>query len=183
MTDFYLHKYKTTESMHCGIVAPHKYRLKNIKTGGFQKIVLDAWKKDKKKILARYLSELNKYYNKTDTFLLFIPPTNTKIFINDIVEFVKVEFPNSIDLVDCFKKISGVSFGDEKYKDHTIEQLLEYIEVDKDILRKADNKIKMAFIVDDVHSSGKSIEMTKHLIRTNISNDIEIKSGVILTTT
>ena len=183
MVNFNLHKYTTNESMYAGIVAPHKYRLQLIKTGGHQKTVLDAWQKDKQKILVRYISELEKQFNKTDTFLLFVPPTNTKIFTNDIVEKIKIEFPNALDLVDCFKKTSDVSFGDAKYKDFTIEQLLKYIEVDIDILRKADNKIKMAFIVDDVHSSGKSIELTKHLIKKNISNDIEIKSGVILTTT
>lgn len=183
MTDFYLHKYTTNESMYSGIVAPQKYRLQLIKTEGHQNTVLNAWKKDKQKILGSYISELEKLYEKTEIFLLFVPPTKTKIFTNDIVEKIKIEFPNAIDLLDCFKKTSDVSYGNVIYKDFTTEQLLNYIEVDKTILAKANNKINKAFIVDDVCSSGKSIELTKHLIRTNISNDIEIKSGVILTTT
>jgi hypothetical protein len=183
MTDFYLHKYTTNESMYCGFVAPHKYRLQLIKTQNQQNTVLNAWKKDKQKILKSYIIELEKYYEKTEIFLLFVPPTNTNIFTNDIVEKIKLEYPNVIDLVGCFKKTSDVSFGDIKYNDFTTEQLLKYISVDKTILNKANNKITKAFIVDDVHSSGKSIKLTKHLIKTNISDEIEIKSGVILTTT
>lgn len=183
MTDFYLHKYTTYESICSGIVAPHKYRLELTKIDGNQDVVLKAWKKDKENILKRYISKLEKHYEKNEIFLLFVPPTNTKIFTNDIIEKIKFEYPNAIDLVDCFMKTSNVSFGDAKYDDYETEQLLEYITVNKAILDKANDKINKAFIVDDVHSSGKSIELTKHLIKTNISNDIEIKSGVILTTT
>lgn len=185
MIDFYLHKYTNTESIMSGIVAPHKHRHSFYKRQGQNMLndILTAWEKDKKKILSLYITHLEKLFDKKETFLLFIPPTNTRIFIEDIVEKIKSEFPNIIDLVDCFNKKSDVNFGSDEFKNYTIEQLSEYIQIDNNKLSKVDNNVIKAFIADDVYSTGKTIELTKYLIKTSISNVIEIKSGVILITT
>ena len=182
MTDFYLHKYTTVESICSGIVAPHKYRLKLIKNGGYKNKVLEAWKKDKQKILNRFIIEMENYYQKDEIFLLFVPPTNTEIFTKDSVEKIKVAFPNVIDVTKCFKKNSIVSFGNSEFNFSKIPNLLKCIEVNKNKLTMENQKISKAFIADDVHSSGKTMKLTKYLIKEFFRAVIEIKSGVILRT-
>jgi len=169
--------------MYSGIVAPHKYRLHIIKTLNKQLEVLGAWRKDKDKILIEYINKLKNFYDSVDTFLIFVPPTHTPIFTDDIVAKVKTEFPNSIYVNNAFSKKSGVSFGDEKFKNFSIEQLAAFIIVDSKVLIPFDSYDGKVLIVDDVHSSGKTIELTKYLIRLNLSREVDIKSGVILTTT
>lgn len=183
MTDFYLHKYKTTESITQGIVAPHKYRLPIVKTMGKQQDCINAWNKDKKKIVADYINKLKELYNSDETFLLFTPPTKTRIFIDDIIDAIKLEFPNVIDLTKIFSKTSDVSFGDAKYNDYTNEQLCEFIYVDSNATNTIDSQIDKAFIVDDVYATGKSLMLTKHLIGKLSDQNFEIKSGIVLTTT
>lgn len=183
MTDFYLHKYTTNESITNGIVAPHKYRHPLIVKMGKQQDCLTAWNKDKEKITNSYVVELKKLFNTNDKFLLFTPPTNTKIFVNDIIDKVKKEFPNIVDLTHCFDKTRDVNFGDQQYDSHSTKQLASMVQVDNDKLKGADKDIKIAFIIDDVNSTGKSLELTTYLITESLGTDIEIKSGVILTTT
>lgn len=183
MTDFYLHKYQTTESITQGIVAPHKYRLPLIKKMGKQQDCLNAWTKDKKKIIEKYITKLKEIYDTNERFLLFTPPTMTRIFIEDIIEGIKTEFPNSVDLTNVFCKKENVSFSDAKYNDYTNVQLSEFIDVDTATLKSIDSTIEKIFIVDDVYASGKSLDLTKHIIKSNLDKKFEIKSGVILTTT
>ena len=182
MTDFYLHKYKTTESIYLAIVAPHKYRLPLTKKMNNQQICIDSWNKGKKKIVSDYLNNVKEIYKKDETFFLFTPPTRTRIFVVDIIESIKQEFPNLIDLTNVFTKIENVSFGDSKYDNYSNQQLSQFIEVDTKKLKIIDEKVNKAFIVDDVCATGKSLNLTKYLIRQHYDNELEIKSGVILTT-
>ncbi|MGE0567430.1 MAG: hypothetical protein AB7O73_05735 [Bacteroidia bacterium] len=182
MPDFYLHKYTAEESMHSGIVAPHKYRHQTIIRGGLQNTVLGAWKKDKEKIVSRYVNDMLKFYNKEDVFLVIVPASNTKVFTDDILEGVQKFFPNCRYIGECFTKKEDVSFGDARFKDHSIEELLNYINVNEEEIMKIDSPREKIFIIDDVYSSGKSIDLLIHLIRTHISPKSDIKSGVILTT-
>jgi len=182
MTDFYLHKYTTNESISSGIVAPHKYRHPLIKKMGKQQDCINAWAKDKRKIIADYITKLKEIYSTNDAFMLFTPPTMTRIFIDDIIDGIVNEFPNAIDLTKVFCKKENVSFGDAKYNDYTNEQLMEFIDIDTEKLKSVDwNKIEKIFITDDVYASGKTIKLTKHIIKRILDKEFEIKSGVILT--
>ena len=181
MIDFYLHKYTRNESISSGIVAPHKYRHPLIIKIGKQQDCINAWEKDKKKIIADYITKLKEIYSTNDVFMLFTPPTKTRIFIDDVIDGIVNEFPNAIDLTKVFCKKENVSFGDAKYDDYTNEQLIEFIDIDTKKLKSIDNKIEKIFITDDVYASGKTMKLTKHLIKIIFDKEFEIKSGVILT--
>jgi hypothetical protein len=179
--DFYIHKYNIDESIASGRVAPHRYRLETTKQLNRQNECLNAWHKDKPKILAEYITKLKTFYAQDEIFLLFIPPTNTKIFLNDIIEEIKREFPNAIDFTCAFIKKSNDSFGGAKFNDKKIEELASLVAVNENILLTiSPNNVTKAFIADDVYSSGKSILLTKYLIEENYSRTLEIKSGVVL---
>lgn len=182
MVDIFLHQYKTTESMNSGISAPHRYRhpfyIKQDMQGNFVK----AWNKDKKTICDNLINRMSKIYVREESFMLFTPATKNRLFIDDIIEAFKNYFPNIIDLTDVFTKITDFSLGDEQYNDITIEQIETLIQVDIDKINQSKNLIHKAFIVDDVYSSGKSINMTKLLISKHINQVTEVKTGVILKT-
>lgn len=182
MVDFYLHKYNGFESITKALVAPHKYRHPVIINMGQQKDCLKAWNNDKKTIIRNYISKLKEIYKTDDCFLLFSPATQTRIFIDDLIEGITDEFPHVINLSTVFIKKESISFGDEKFKNYTNAQLAEYINVDEETLKSINRSIKKIFIVDDVYATGKSLKLTNYLIKKYIGENFEIKSGVVLKT-
>lgn len=182
MIDFYLHKYTTKESITNGLVAPHKYRHPITKKMGLQQECLNGWNKDKNKILKEFIIKMKTIFIENDSFLLFTPPTNTKIFLDFMIKGIKQSFPNVIDFTYCFEKTCDVSFGEEKYNLFTLDQLLLFVKIDAVKISKADKRVKNAFIIDDVFATGKSLILTKQLIQANFRTDMIIKSGVILDT-
>ena len=180
MIDFYLKEFKGNESIFNPYTAPHKYRFKVYKNAGKEDQILQAWNLKKNKVGEEFIDKLEEIYNRDEKFLLFNPASNTKIFINDIIRIILEKFPQAIDLTHCFEKNAEVNFGDKEYENYTIEELSEYIEIDKHRLSELDMNIEKAFIIDDVYNSGKSIELTEFLITENLQNEIEINCGVIL---
>jgi hypothetical protein len=180
MVEIFLHQYTNNESMTFGMVAPHKYRHPIYVKQGNQKIFIDAWNKDKKLICEKLINRMSEIYEKDEAFLLFTPATKTRLFIDDIIEEIKNYFKNTVDLTDVFTKKTEFSLGEEKYNDYTEEQIEELIEVDIDKINESKKMSSKAFIIDDVYSTGKSLNTTMLLIKKHISEQIEINNGVIL---
>ena len=180
MVDFYIHKYTTSESITQGIVAPHKYRHPIIIRMNKQSDCLNAWQKDKNKIVSEFVGKMKEIYEPNERIALFIPPTNTIIFLRDVIERIKQEFPNIIDCTHCFTKELNVSFGDERYAKYSVEQLASFIKIDGEEILKLCLDNTNVFIADDVHATGKSIELTKYLIKNILGKDLNFKSGVLL---
>lgn len=179
--DFYIHEFDIKKSINWGFCAPHIFRSSNYNKEK-KEFSLKEWNFRKAKICQSFITELNRIYNIDESFLLFAPPTKkeTKFFIMSIVECIKKNYPNIIDLTDVFLKKGSVSFGEEKYNEFSLEKLSDFIEVNNEVFSSIDNSITKAFIIDDVYATGKSIALTKYLIETFLEKEFVINSGVIL---
>ncbi len=182
MIDIFLHKYNTTESMNSGISAPHRYRHPFYIKLNMQEVFLKAWNKDKKTICNNLINRMAEIYAREECFMLFTPATKTRFFIDDIINAIKNYFPNVIDITEVFTKITDFSLGNEQFNDITIEQVETLIHVNQNKINESKKLSNNVFIIDDVYSSGKSINVTKLLIKKYINELTEIKSGVILKT-
>ena len=183
MIDFYLHEY-TLSNRQWSYGAPHILR-SPVFSQEQKDLAYKMWKTDERKICKHFISEFSKIYtDKEDKILLFAPATRKgkKIFITKVVEAIKKEYQNIIDLTDLFFKKEDVCFGDAKYNDFTIEQLSEFIDVNKETLSLIDLSVSNIFILDDVYATGKSIDLTKYLIEQVLQKDFTINTGVIVKT-
>lgn len=181
IVDFCLHKYTSEETRTWGMVAPQKYRVFS-KVPKYQKEAVAAWNKDKSKIAADFVNQLENIYSVEEPFLLFTPATGTPFFVDDIIAELQKKFPDMINLSGCFTKNNpNDKFGSEELKDLPISELLGRITVNQNKLKPAkDMEVKKAFILDDVFSSGRTLAVAKQLIRNNFGENIEVRSGVLL---
>ncbi len=183
MLDFYLHQYNSNLGIITSLASPHLYRTPAIKMLSRQSECLTAWERDKIKIAEKFISRLLEVYGKDESFLLFTPASMNRMFVDTIIDHIKHEFLNVIDMTSIFRKKENVSFGESKFDNYSVAQLADFIEVMNSPLETVPENLNKAFIVDDVFSTGKSIEVTKYLILQTFGKDCEIKSGVIVKTT
>lgn len=180
MIDFYLKEYNDGLGLLDVYAAAHKYRSPLLKKMKMTGDVLKMWQRNKNRVVTEFVNKLELVYNIDERFLLFAPATNTRVFIDDLVDGIKNRFPNVVDLTDVFKKNADVSFGDAQFDNCTNDELMSFIYMDENYLKSINVDIRKIFILDDVYASGKSMELTKKLIIANLGADCEIKSGVIL---
>lgn len=176
MVDFSLHKYKGGGSTN-SYNKPHKYRI--AKKSGMDLTYLVWDYSEKKKILEEYIKRMELILNKNEYFHLFNPPTDTKIFLNEIIEAIKFHYPNVIDLSYCFEKNNQYSLTIDNNR--SIEELIPLVTINKSHLQRIDFNIKKIFIADDVYSTGRSVDLTSRLITEFVSKELECHVGVILT--
>jgi hypothetical protein len=137
------------------------------------------WNIDKKKNLEAFKTKILETFEEDEKFHLLIPHSHKDQFTRKIKKYILENFPNCIDISDCFTKALGVSFGSQEHSSKTIEQLKEYITV-ADCFNN-DTVISKVLIADDVYSLGKTMNVYESILRERI-NPLEIIGGALIRT-
>jgi hypothetical protein len=176
MLDISIHKYQSGEGTSA-YNAPHKFRIAK-KSGNDTDSILRLWNVGRKQVLDKFVASIKEKVKEDSIFAIALAPSNTQNFINDI----KINFPNSIDISDCFTKING-------FEAAIIKRVLDETELRSSItlskncfLQKINSDVKQILLVDDVYSLGNTINAMKLGIN-DISDSKEIVTAVILRTT
>lgn len=173
---FYLCTYSEINDLDC-CTAVQQYRNDKLKVDALAK-----WNEEKDIVVKKYIDKLCEIFNKNDEFLLFNPPTDTKIFIDPLITAIKNYFPKVTDYTYGFIKKEPYKVGKKPWKSMSITELAKKVKKDKQIIKNINTKITKAFVIDDVYSSGKSLHLISHLIGKDFGKKIQIKSGIILKT-
>lgn len=130
--------------------------------------VLNQWTRLKNQDLKTpFTDKLKELLNGEEQFLTFHPPSTCHIFVDDMQEWIQKVFPNSVDISHYFKKPPGFSIGAEENQGKSVDELLAYFSLTKEIneISEKHRKAKTLFFYDDVYSTGKTTEVMIALLK------------------
>lgn len=182
MLDIFLHKYNPTDNLSA-YTAPQKFR-SALGLGANQQYLEDVrktWHSGKSRVLKRLTSRIRNQFNCDGLFGFALAPSNTRLFYDDMLSFLKNEFQSAIDFSSCFAKIgNGNALNVNRQLSES--ELRQRYSLNHECFRSMYNdKIEFIILVDDVYSIGNTFNGMTLLIN-DIFPNLNIKKAVILTT-
>lgn len=178
MADFTLLEYNgTNTSSVLGKVNSLKKGYKEVMSDYNLMIALENFIKNSRSIEAEYTSKMKETFEEDEAFHFLVPVSSCNFFVNKIKDWISNEFPNAIDISDCFNESKEVDMA--RLGANAEENLR------RDLLISDNLKgytIKKIFIGDDVYSSGTSIKVYKDKIQKLFNNEIEFSYGTLIKT-
>ena len=184
MANIILHKYKLNEK-DSGFNAPHKYRIAvhSSQPDDYINHIANIWRNKKDDVLRLLLQKVKQTTNHQSKFAFAIAPSDTPFFCPDLRTFFLREFPNAIDITECFSKTANTS-NTTTNTILTEAELRNRFSIDKVLFQqKIDSATEISFILllDDVHALGNTFNGLELLIR-DILPEVSLLTAAILKT-